>query len=205
MRNSLKVKHYFLQDINPVIRFLIISDTVVTGSAGLLGPIFALFISEFIIGGNEAVAGLAAGIFLFSRSILQIPAAYVIDKICGENDDFLFVFIFSLLIAVTPLFYLVIHTPLQLYIIQFVLGIMSAFTYPSYMAIFSRHTDKGKEGTEWGIYFALTDITTAIFSMLGGYLAVSIGFHPLIIAVVILSFLGTLLLWPIKEHMRKTC
>ena len=79
-QRSQKLKHYFLKDINPVVRFLIISDTVLIGAAGLLGPIFALFIEDFIVGGNAAVAGIAAGVYLFSRSILQIPIAHFLDK-----------------------------------------------------------------------------------------------------------------------------
>ena len=93
---SQKIKHYFLKDINPVIRFLIISDTVIIGATGLLGPIFALFIANFIEGGNESVAGIAAGVYLFSRSILQIPIAHLMDRIRGEKDDFWFMFIFSI-------------------------------------------------------------------------------------------------------------
>src|SRR3989338_9535418 len=139
---AINLKHYFLGDINPVIRFLVISDTVILGASGLLGPIFALFIEEFIQGGNEAVAGLAASIYLFSRSILQIPIAHFLDKIRGERDDFWLMFIFSILTALIPLLYLTISTPLQLYLVQFVLGFFTAFTYPAYMAIFTRHIDK---------------------------------------------------------------
>src|SRR3989344_4403871 len=97
------LKYYFLQDINPVIRLLIISDTVIIGAAGLLGPIFALFITDFIQGGNEAVAGLAAGIYLLTKSVLQIPIAHFIDRVRGERDDFWLMFIFTLLIAFIPL------------------------------------------------------------------------------------------------------
>lgn len=197
-----KFRYHFLKDINPVIRFLIISDTVIIGAAGLLGPIFALFIKDFIRGGNEAVAGIAAGVYLFSRSILQVPIAHFIDKIRGEKDDFWFMFGFSILISVIPLFYLIIRIPLHLYIVQFVLGIFSAFTYPSYMAIFTRHIDKEKEGTEWSIYFMLTDITSAILAVVGGYLAVLSGFPILIVTVVVLSLFGSLLLWPIKPYIK---
>ncbi|OGK14297.1 hypothetical protein A3A93_03115 [Candidatus Roizmanbacteria bacterium RIFCSPLOWO2_01_FULL_38_12] len=201
-RRSVRLHHYFLQDINPVVRFLIISDTVLIGAAGLLGPIFALFIEEFIQGGNEAVAGIAAGVYLFSRSILQIPIAHFLDKIRGERDDFWLMFIFSILTALIPLLYLTISTPLQLYLVQFVLGFFTAFTYPAYMAIFTRHIDKDKEGIEWSIYFTLTDITSAALAMVGGYLAVSAGFPALIITVVILSVIGALLLWLIKPYIK---
>src|SRR3989338_6672427 len=96
-QRAAKLEHYFLKDINPVIRFLIISDTVIIGAAGLLGPIFALFITDFIQGGNEAVAGLAAGIYLFTKSILQIPVAHFIDRVRGEKDDFWLLFVFTIL------------------------------------------------------------------------------------------------------------
>ena len=201
-QRSTKLKNYFLKEINPVIRFLIISDTILIGAAGLLGPIFALFIEKFIVGGNETVAGIAAGIYLFSRSILQIPIAHLLDRIRGEKDDFLFMLFFSVLIAVVPLLYLVVNTPLQLYIVQFILGFFTAFTYPAYMALFTRHIDRNKEGTEWGIYFTLTDITSAAFAIIGGYLAASAGFSVLIVVVVLLSLLGSSLLWLIKPYIR---
>jgi len=201
-KRSSKLADYFLKDINPVIRFLIISDTVVIGAAGLLGPIFALFIADFIVGGNEAVAGLAAAIYLFTKSVLQIPIAHFIDKIRGEKDDFWIMIIFSILMSLIPLLYLVISTPLQLYFIQFLLGLFTAFTFPTYMAIFTRHIDKKKEGTEWGIYFTLTDLSSAAFAAIGGLLASSQGFPVLIISIVILSVIGTVLLLPVKPYIR---
>lgn len=201
-KRASKIKDYFLKDINPVIRFLIISDTILIGAAGLLGPIFALFVEDFIVGGNEAVAGLAAAIFLFTKSVLQIPIAHFIDRVRGEKDDFWLLFVCSILMSLIPLLYLIINTPLQLYFIQFLLGLFTAFTFPTYMAIFTRHIDKKKEGTEWGIYFTLTDLSAAAFAAIGGFLASSQGFPSLIIAISVLSILGTLLLWPVKPYIR---
>lgn len=197
-----KLKYYFLQDINRVIRLLIISDTVLMGAAGLLGPIFALFITDFIKGGNEAVAGLAAAIYLLTKSVLQIPIAHFIDRIRGERDDFWIMFVFTLFIAFIPLLYLVIDTPIELYIVQFLLGFFTAFTFPTYMAIFTRHIDKEKEGTEWGVYFTLTDLTGAALAAVGGYIAISEGFPALIVTVVVISVIGALLLWPIRRYIR---
>jgi len=202
-KRSINIKNYFLKEINPIIRFLIISDTVIIGAAGLLGPIFAIFIEDFIEGGNAAVAGIAAGVYLFTKSIFQIPIAHFIDRVRGEKDDFWIMFIFTILISFIPLLYLVIKTPLQLYIIQFFLGFFTAFTFPTFMALFTRHADKEKEGTEWGIYFTLTDLTSAAFAAIGGYIASIYGFSVLIIFIVILSFIGSVLLWPIKPYIRK--
>ncbi|MCA9378814.1 MFS transporter [Candidatus Dojkabacteria bacterium] len=203
-QRAIKLRNYFLKDINPVIRFLIISDTVMIGAAGLLGPIFALFIEEFIKDADPAaVAGIAASIYLFTKSILQIPIANLIDRIRGEKDDFWLMFSFTIIIALIPLLYLFISTPLQLYIVQFVLGLCTAFTFPTYMAIFTRHIDKSKEGTEWGVYFTLTDLVSAALAAVGGYVASSQGFPVLIVLVVIISTIGGLLLYPIKPFIKQ--
>lgn len=198
----MEVKNSFLRNINPVIKFLIISDTVIIGASGLLGPIFALFIEGFIEGGNEAVAGFAVGIYLFTKSILQIPIAYIIDKTKGEKDDFWFMFVFTILVSIIPLFYLIIRTPLELYIVQFILGLFTSFTFPTYMAIFTRHVDKEREAMEWGIYHTLIDITSAVFAAIGGYFAFVQGFSSLIITVVIISLIGSLILLPIKNYIK---
>ena len=201
-KRAIKLRHYFLQDINPVVRFLILSDTIFSGATGLLGPIFALFIADFIQGGNEAVAGMAAGIYMFTRGLLQIPFAHIMDRIRGERDDFWFMFVFSALIGVLPLLYLVIDTPLELYLIQAIMGLCTAFTYPSFMAIMTRHVDKKKEGTEWGVYFTLVDFAGAIFAALGGYVAATEGFPMLIMTVVIINVLGAFMLWFVKPYIR---
>ncbi|MFZ5365237.1 MAG: MFS transporter [Patescibacteria group bacterium] len=201
-KRSTKLRHYFLKDINPVVRFLIISDTVLIGAAGLLGPIFALFIENFIVGGNASVAGIAAGIYLFTKSVFQVPIANLIDRIRGEKDDYWLMFIFTIMIAIIPLLYLIIDTPFQLYSVQFLLGCFTAFTFPTYMALFTRHIDKAKEGTEWGVYFTLTDLTSAALATIGGYIATASGFPTLIVTVVVISLLGALLLLPIKSYIK---
>lgn len=201
-KKSLSFRDYFLKNINPVIRFLIISDVAIVGAAGLLGPIFALFVDNYIVGANEAIVGIAMGIYLLTKSIMQIPVAYYIDKIRGEKDDFWLMYIFSAVIALLPLSYLFISTPTHLFIVQFLLGLFSAFTFPTFMAIFTRHIDRKKEGTEWGVYYTLVDLTSAAMAIVGGYVASSFGFRSLIILVVIISFIGTSLLLPIKPYLK---
>lgn len=200
-KRAIHIREYFLLNMNFVVRALILSDVVWTGATGLLGPIFALFIVDYIDGGNAAVAGAAAAIFLITKSIVQIPAATIIDKICGEDDDFNFLFFGSLLGAIIPILYLFVQTPLHLYLVQFIYGATLAFTFPSYMAIFTRHIDKKKEGTEWGIYFTLVDLGSAIAASLGGILATTIGYRALIGVVVAVSVIGVLFIYPIRRHL----
>ncbi|MDH5533897.1 MAG: MFS transporter [Candidatus Pacebacteria bacterium] len=204
MKIRSKTSHdIFLRNINPVVKFLILSDVLVVGATGMLAPLFALFIEDYIIGSSAMVVSVAMGVFLISRSLLQIPIATLIDKIKGEEDDFNFMFIFSVLMALTPLLYLYIKTPVQLYLVQALLGVFTAITYPSYMAIFTRHVDKNREGTEWGIYYTMTDLGSAFLAVLGGYVAETFGFPQLISLVVIISLLGAFTLSPIRYYLYK--
>jgi MFS family permease len=201
-KRSRPFREYFLLDMNAVVRMMILSDVVWGGAVGLLGPIFAIFIVDFIDGATIAVAGVATSIYLITKSIAQIPAASIIDRIRGEKDDFWILFFGSVAAALIPAFYLIISTPLQLYISQFLYGLIVAFTYPSYMAIFTRHVDKDKVGTEWGIYFTLNDFSAAVTASIGAVLAQTVGFHALIAGVVFVSILGVLLLLPLRPYMR---
>jgi hypothetical protein len=161
-------RRYLLLDINPVIRFMILSDFIWMGALGLLAPIFAIFIEDRITGGNAAVAGAAAAIFLITKSVIQIPIASYIDKRKGEFDDFWIMFITSFCTALLPLLYLFVSTPGELYATQLVYGLLTACTFPSFMGIFTRHIDKAKEGTEWGVYYTITDLSSAFAAFVGG-------------------------------------
>jgi MFS family permease len=185
-----------------VVRFLVLSDIVIQAAGSLLGPIFALFILDFIDGGSPAVAGIAATIFLITKSVAQMPVATFIDKIRGEKDDFALLFWGSIITALLPLLYLVISTPLELYAVQFLYGLLIALTFPSYMAVFTRHIDKHKEGTNWGVYFTLTDLSSAIAAAVGGVMAETIGYQWLIIIVAGVTLFGALLLYPIKPYLK---
>lgn len=198
------VREYFLLNFNPIIRWLIISDVIFLGSTGLLAPIFSVFVTDFVPGGNLQVAGIAATIFLVTKSIGQIPAAAIVDKIRGERDDYLVLIIGSLITALIPLLYIGVDSVGTLFIVQFINGLATAFTFPSYMAIFTRHIDKHKEGTEWGVYFTLTDLSTAGASAIGGSIAYYIGFNWVFIGVTILGITGTMALFGIRAISKKT-
>lgn len=201
-KRAIELKKYFLREINPIIRFLILSDVLILGALGLLAPVFAFFIEGFIDGGNAAVAGISAAIFLATKSIAQIPLAHTIDRIRGEKDDFWFLVISSMVTALIPLCYLLINTPGELYFVQFIYGLSTAITTPSFMTIFTKNIDNGKEGVEWGIYYTLADLVGAGMAGLGGFLATTYGYNVLIIVVSMCMFSGSLLLFPIRPYIK---
>ncbi len=183
--------------INKVIRTLIMGDILFFSAFGLIGPIFAVFITNQISGATIATAGFAATVNLLTRSILQLPIARYIDRKKGERDDFLLMILGSTLISIVPFLYLFVHTPFQLYLAQFVLGVGGAIANPGWYAIFTRHIDKEKEGTEWTFENVGIGLASAGTAALGGIMAQRFGFHNLFLIVGILSFIGLIIQIPL--------
>ena len=191
------------QNVNPVIRLLIISDIMMLMSRlGLVTPIFAVFITRSISGGNLEVVGISTSIFLLAKSLLQIPASTLIDKIKGERDDFWAMFCGTIMITVAILLYTVINAPWQLYLVQLLYGAAAAFAFPSWMAIFTRHIDRKHEGLEWGLYFTMTDLATAATAAIGGVIAYRYGFTPLFVLACLISSIGLIILYSIKNNLK---
>jgi len=75
--------------INNLIKILTFSDVVIISGWGLTNPLFAVYVTQQIKGGNLELVGLATAIYWITRSLLQLPFAKLIDLVKGEIDDFM--------------------------------------------------------------------------------------------------------------------
>ncbi|OGV89801.1 hypothetical protein A2Z41_03410 [Microgenomates group bacterium RBG_19FT_COMBO_39_10] len=189
--------------INKVIRFLTISDILMLSGWGLISPIFAVFVTNQIQGGNVEMAGLAITVFLLTKCLIQIPLAWFIDRKKGEVDDFWVMIIGSLIISLTAFLYIFARTVSHIFLIQVISGFGTALSYPTWLAIFTRHVDNHREGFEWSIYYTTTDLGGAVVAGLGGVIANYLGFQPLFLLVGLLSLLGTAFLFVFYGDLRK--
>ena len=180
----------FISFVNKIIRVLVLGDIMFFSAYGLIGPIFAVFVTNQVAGATIATAGFAATINLLVRALLQMPIARYIDRHKGEKDDFIFMVAGSTLISVVPFAYFFVSTPLHLYLAQVILGLGGALANPGWFAIFTRHIDKNKEGTEWTLENVGVGLAAAGTAAIGGLLAQRFGFHNLFLIVGVLSLLG---------------
>ncbi len=183
----------FISFINKVVRTLVLGDIMFFSAFGLIGPIFAIFVTSQIAGATVATVGFAATINLLTRALLQMPVARYIDRHKGEKDDFKFMVAGSTLISIVPFAYLFVTTPIHLYLAQIVLGIGGALANPGWYAIFTRHIDKNKEGTEWTLENVGVGLAAATTAAIGGVLAQYFGFHNLFLIVGVLSLVGLII------------
>ena len=184
--------------LNKVVRFLISSDLALSTGWGFIAPIFAIYITGQIIGGDAKVVGFAAGLYWITKSIVQPFIARYLDKNHGEIDDFYFLIGGSFVAALVPLAYLFITLPWQLYIVESIHALAMACAVPTWAGIFTRHIDKGQEAFEWSVESTALGFGAGIAGALGGILVATVGFQFAFILVSAFSMLSVIILIPIR-------
>ena len=189
--------------INRIVKTLVLSDFFINLGWGFLSPVFAIFILKNVAMQNISmaaeVAGLAALFYWVTKSVLEIPIGYFLDKKKGEKDDFWFMVIGEFIMAFVPLGYLFSTMPLHIYLLQMLYGVGMAMSLPSWLAIFTRHVDRGKEALEWGMETTGIGIGAGIAGGLGGMVAASFLFDILFLFVSLLNFISVIVLISIRN------
>ncbi len=190
---------------NKIIKILITSDFILNLGWGLVSPILAIFIVENItsMGPLEAakIAGFASLFYWITKSILQVPIGHYLDKNHGEKDDFWFMVIGTFLAAFVPIGYLFSSAPWHIYLLQILHATGMSMAFPSWLAIFTRHIDKGREAFEWSMESTFLSAGAGIAGGLGGILVGIFGFNMIFILVSILNIISAILLIFIKKDV----
>ncbi|MCA9382162.1 MFS transporter [Candidatus Dojkabacteria bacterium] len=190
-------------NINKIILYLILSDLIFWGSWGMLSPFIAVFITDSIPGGNVALAGVGVTVFLVTKSLVQLPLSRYIDSHKGEHDDFYFTLFGGIIAGFCAFLYLFATLPSHVIFIQFLYGIGLGMAYPGWVAIYSKHLDKGKEAYEWTLYSTLVSLIEGLAATIGGIVILKYGYSFLFVAVGVLSILGYLVIVPIYPRLSK--
>ncbi len=188
--------------LNRIIKYLTISDLALLSGFSFISPIFPLFVVDKIQGGNMEVVGFAIGINVLVRAILQLPIARYLDKKRGDLDEYYFTIISTVMLAVTPLLYLVISTPAELYLVQIIYAVGFAMNYPAWMSLFTRHAEREREGSQWAVWSAVTGIGAAAAAAVGGIIGERYGFSSVLWLVFIVTIFGAISLFRIYDPLK---
>jgi len=149
------------------------------------------------------VAGFAALFYWFSKSFIEIPIGRFLDKNNGEKDDFWFMVAGTFIAGLVPIGFLFSSLPWHIYFFQVMHAVGMAMTLPSWLAIFTRHIDKGKEAFEWSLETTSIGAGAGIAGGLGGIAASMFGFKILFIFVSALTIFAGFLLLFIKNNVSR--
>lgn len=187
--------------INKVILTLITSDFLLQSGWGMIGPIFAIFITKQISGGSLAIVGLIAGTYWFIKSIIQPFIADFLDKNVGEKDDLKFLIGGMYIANLIPLGYAFSSQLWQIFLLEFIRGIAMACVVPTWSAIFTRHIDRGKEAFSWSLESTGIGFAAAFAGAVGGLLAATFGFKIVFVLVSIFGLISSSVLFSIRKKI----
>ncbi|MCS7098007.1 MAG: MFS transporter [Candidatus Methanomethyliaceae archaeon] len=166
-----------IMKINGIIKCLISFDFAVLTGSGLITPIFAIFITNRIIGGTAIVVGFASTIYLAFFSITRLASAYIVDRSLSERNKILLSILGTILVGLSYLLYIMARFPWHIYSLQALNGIGTALRYSPFMSLFTRYIDKGQESLEWGMAAVSTSMGQALTAAISGILIEEYGFN----------------------------
>ena len=184
---------------NKVIKNLVKVNVAFWSGWGLISPLLAVFIVEKINGGSAVVVGTATAIYWLMRSTLRIPIGLYLDDNDGEEDDYWFLFFGAVLVSVVFFGYMMATLPWHIYFLQSVFSLGMVLYEAGMIAIFTRHIDKGKESTEWGIDSTISGIGIGLAGGMSGLLINKFGFGIVFAAGGIFTIISASLLFVLAK------
>jgi len=172
---------------NRLIAKVIAAWFLVAAGWGLIGPIFALFITGQIRGGSLEIVGIAVGVHWIVKSAIQPFLAYRMDVVKGEHDDMTFLLNGTIIATVVPLVYIFAWDAWHVIFLEAVRGVGLAMVIPTLSGVFTRHVDKDWEAYAWSLQSTGVGFAAGFAAIFGGVIASFLGFNTVFILVSIIS------------------
>ncbi|MBI4101441.1 MAG: MFS transporter [Candidatus Nealsonbacteria bacterium] len=187
--------------VNRVIKILIASDFFLQSGWGLIGPIFAIFLTGQIAGGSLSMVGFVAATYWVTKSIAQPFIAHRLDKNHGEKDDFQYLVVGMFVANLIPLGYIFSTNFWQIFLLEFIRGLAMACVIPTWAAIFTRHIDRGKEAFSWSLESTGIGFAAGFAGAFGGLMASILGFKIVFLLVSMFGLSASTTLLLIKKGL----
>ncbi|MBD3259838.1 MFS transporter [Candidatus Woesearchaeota archaeon] len=175
------------------LRIFTFSNSLIALAFGLFGPFYLIFIND--IGGSIENFGIAVGLVVLSGSLTSLIVGRFSDRI-GRKPFLIFGGYVSALIV---LFYAVIGSLWQLYLLQILSGMVAALFETSESAFLGDITEKEKRGSDIGKYDALVGLSEAAAIFIGGFLVSRFGFELVFIIVALIFVVSTSFMLMLRE------
>ena len=180
---------------------LYLTDGFLIAGAGLLAPIFAIFVEK--LGGGVLEAGIASAIFSFTAGVGIFVLSRIEDAHKKNFEKFVVLGYLIALIGYSN--YLFLTSVIHLYIAQFILGIAAAIRVPSYDVLLSRNSPHHL-AVAWGNWNSVAYIVSATSALLGATLASAYGFETLIQVMLLFSSISFFIsIFLLKTKGQKLC
>ena len=184
--------------MNRTMKLLLLSDIFVLTGFGLIQPILAIYINDGgVTGGTMLTAGIASALFLFTKSMVQLPFGHYVDKQSSKSK---WLILGTLLMAAVPIIYVSANSIYHIYLAEMIYGLGSGLAYPTWLGLWSVNLDQGKESFQWSIYHTSTGMGTAATGAAGAAVASQVGFSTTFLLAGLLCIVGCLVLFILERR-----
>jgi DHA1 family quinolone resistance protein-like MFS transporter len=170
---------------------------------GLVEPILAIFIKDSLEGGTVFAAGIASGLFLITKSIVQIPFSRRIDS-NDQNHSVRWLMTGVFFVSLVPVLYIFATHIAVIYVAQVLFGVASGLAFPAWLRIWNQHLDENQESFEWSVYSALVGVGTAMSAGVGGAIAQFVGFQATFLLAGLMSLGGFVILFRLNDEVSES-
>jgi len=181
---------------NKALRILLSTNAMILMTAAMLGPIYALFVEK--VGGDLMDASIAGGIFALAAGLTTLVSGKYSDKV--KENELIVVLGYSIM-GIGFLLYFWVNSIIFLFMVQAIIGLGEAIYSPAFDAVYSKHLDGHKSGTQWGAWESMNYFPTAIGAIIGGGLVTLFGFQPLFVIMAMLCFSSALYIYHLKRSI----
>jgi D-galactonate transporter len=115
---------------------------------------------------DDAVYGLGAGIFFIGYFLFEVPSNLLLDRI-GARKTLLRIMVLWGLAASAMMF---VSTPLQFYVVRFLLGVFEAGFFPGVILYFTYWYPSARRGQVIAIFMSATTIGSLVAGPLCGFI-----------------------------------
>lgn len=143
---------------------------------GMLGPLFAVFAER--LGGSILDITWAWATYLIMMGALMIIVGRFSD---GYTSKARLMVVGYAINALFTFGYLIVDTPMQLFLVQAGLGLAAALAQPTWLALYSKYEDHKHEGLTWGLAQGEGQLITGIAIIMGGLIVNYFSFTALFI------------------------
>lgn len=172
------------------LRILLATDGLVVFSGAMLGPIYALFVRD--IGGDILDTGLGASVFMATAGVVVFLSGRLTDKI---KETELVVASGYAIMGIGFFAYTTVDSVGEFLFVQVIIGLGQALCSPAFDALYSKHVDPEKSGSQWGAWESINYFALAFGALAGSTVASIFGFYTLFIVMGSLALLSALYIY----------
>ena len=175
-------------------KLFLIANSFFTFAAGMIGPIYAIFVNQ--IGGDVLAASGAWAVFMVVSGLGIFLMGRIQDNLKKEKPIIMIGYAIQ---SLGFLGYFFISNVIQLFIVQILLGISMMIQLPVFDSFYTKYLEKKKLASQWaaweGMYFTITGVA----ALTGGFVVKIFSFKFLFLIMFGLSLIGLFLAAQLKE------